>query len=204
MNDDSIYRKYPNYQFINKKLSEQVILKASHSNIVNSRPIQVQQVIGESKCSPVIEFSLPFPEKYPAFELVESITNVEGLTAYILKDIVVIDGNIHKKISYIAFEDQYNYSYTNQSLNGSIGNLKILSTDIPFSCSMKIPGILKSDTVHFEYAGTDSSYIVDFLEGPLKTQKENVTLHSLFKEKLIINIHIKVLRKVQTNLPGAY
>jgi hypothetical protein len=200
MDDDSIFKKYPNYEFFKSHLRSQRPFEASNNKNEVSKEILVQQMIGENSCDSVIEFSIPFPEKYPAFELADSLTNIEVTNTYILKDTVLLNGLIHKRINYIVFEDQYSYVYTGHRLSGIIGNQKTLILDIPFECSIKIPGISPKDVVNLEYAGVDTSNVIDIVEGSIR--RDNVILYNSVKEKLIVAVHIKVFRTVQAKLTG--
>jgi len=200
MDNDSILKKYPNYEFFKSHIVNQRLSGQSNSKKEVNKEVLVQQLIGENSCDSVMEFSISFPEKYPAFELVESLTNVNVTDTYILKDTVLLNVLIHKRINYIAFEEQYNFGHTGQNLPCVSGDQKVLITDIPFSCTVKICGISPRDTVNIEYAGADPSDVIDILESPVK--REDAILHRGLKEKLVVNIHIKVFRTVQAKLRG--
>ena len=191
------FEKYPNYHLFKKNMIEKPSIDECENK--NLR-IQAQQVIAEKNCSSVIEFALPFPEKYPAFELIDSATDIKGITTNILKDIILISGYIHKRISYICFEGSYSFRDSNISADSTIGNIKVLSSDIPFSCSSEVFNIQATDKIDIEYAGTDSSDIIDILDNPMIMTQDRVTLYKSLKEKLIINIHLKVLRSIQTRI----
>lgn len=202
MDDDSILKKYPNYEFFKSHIGSQRLSGESSTQKEVNKEILVQQLIGENSCDSIIEFTIPFPEKYPAYELADSLTNINVTNTYILKDMVLLNGLIHKRVCYIAFEEQYNYVYTDHSLSGIVGNQKTLILDIPFECSIKIPGIMQKDVVNVEYAGSEPSNVIDILEAPIK--RGNVILYNSVKEKLIVDVHVKVFRTVQAKLSGGY
>lgn len=190
------FENYPNYQFFKNNMHEKYSTEDSNKNAM----FQVQQIISKNSLSPVIEFKLPFPYKYPALELIESATSINDISTYILKDIVFISGFIHKRISYVSFEESYSSVKTDFKTVNTLGCVKVLCADIPFECYTKVPHIQPKDKIDIDSAATDTSNILDLLDTPVHLAQNKVTLYKNLREKLIINIHFSVLRLIQRDL----
>lgn len=158
--------------------------------------IRVPKTIGKNSCRKLIEFEIDFPKEFPAVELKDTSTQVSDLNFKVCKDIVIVDGVLHKSISYKTFEGTYSYKYRGFSERALYGTLKNLSLSLPFSCFLEVSGAGPCDEIAVSFAGVEDSCESDVLGSPFIAPGSEVKVYRSLKEKVVVRVDLRVLRQV--------
>lgn len=189
------YKNYPNYGYFKEKIKSIVTDDVEEEIISAGSLFGINQLVGKTRCSLLVEFELPFPKGLYAFELTNSNSDLRDLKLNAIKDGVIVEGYLHKNISYISVDGIYGYSHKGSRLDACHGTEKTISTSIPFSGFCKLVGVRKGEMVEIESMGIEESSIVQILKEPWISPKINKPLFKWLEEKNFVWIDVKVLRK---------
>lgn len=215
----SRYENYPNYNFFKKKTIDEnnkvIYSKSLHNKSICNKSIcnkniydknvcnekssnsikELNEVIERKSIIKFLECEIPFPLKYPALKINDSITKLDNLKCTRFKSGLLIEGEVQKEIVFYTPENKYLFKYKNKQLDTCFSAIKSITTKIPFKCFNEINKIDKEHVIEVESADVDKEDVVDILSKPFKCSICGEKLYRLVKEKIIIKISIIVLKK---------
>ena len=159
--------------------------------------VKVPEVIGRNYCQVLLEQEIPFAPGYPALEIKEITKEVRELILSVCPNKVLINGKLHKNISYKTLDNVGKYKCNCSDIDIAYGDVRHVAVDIPFSGYVEIPGAMPGDQVEVEFAGVEECCELDMLLDPYFPKCSKVPVFKKLKEKVIVKIDLKVLRPVQ-------
>lgn len=156
--------------------------------------LQVTEVVGKGSCECLLEFTLPFPDKYPAVEITGDNLTADSIKLNSCRDKVLASGLVHIHIFYKSYEGVCDIETSKQISGAFYGSMRYLTVSLPFSCYVNIPGVLPDDRAEVESADTDDGCKLHALENSYIASCSGITLYKSISSKLIFKITVSVLR----------
>lgn len=194
----SKYKNYPNYHFFKEKMKEEQIKNMCSEKVYNKAPHKAKELIEIVERKSFVrffEYEIPFPPKYPALKINESITKLDNLKCTVFKSGILVEGDIQKEIVFFTPENKYMIRYKNKQSDTCFCSVKSIITKIPFKCFGEFNKIDKEHMVEIESADVDREDVVDILSKPFTCPICGEKLYKTLKEKIIIKISIILLKK---------
>jgi hypothetical protein len=156
---------------------------------------QVPVVIRRGSTQILVEDSVPFPQRFPAIEIVQVIKKVRDLNVFVCRNKAVINGVLDVNVIYKTFEGDYNYSRNGNDPRATFGNVRQIGFSIPFSGFVEVPGARPGDDFIVNFAGVEDECELDTLEDPIHLGC-SVTAFRRIRLSTIIRVDISVVRNV--------
>ncbi|HHX17819.1 MAG TPA: hypothetical protein GX727_03040 [Clostridium sp.] len=200
----SRYKNYPNYDFFKEKMKDEEIKKMCSENMCNKKASkkvkELNEIVEKKSFTKFFEYEIPFPLKYPALKINESITKLDNLKCTVFKSGILVEGDIQKEIIFFTPENKYMVRYKNRQLDTCFCSIKSITTKIPFQCFGEFNKIDKEYTAEIEIADVDREDVVNILSQPFTCSVCGENLYRTLKEKIIIKISIILLKKISAYL----
>ncbi|AUG57937.1 hypothetical protein [Acetivibrio saccincola] len=197
----SQYKNYPNYDFFKEKIEEET-KSANSKNMYsekryNTRNIlkEINEIVERKSFIKFFEYEIPFPLKYPALKINESVTKLDNLKCTMFKSGVLVEGDIKKEIVFFTPENKYMIRYKDKHLDTCFSSIKSITTNIPFQCFGEFKEIDKEYVAEVESASVDREDVVDILSKPFTCSICGEKLFRMLKEKIVIKISVILLKK---------
>ena len=184
-------KNIPDENICNNNLNDKNI----HSKKSDIRIKELNEIVERKSFTKFLEYEIPFPLKYPALKINDSITRLDNLRCTKFKSGVLVEGDIQKEIVFLTPENKHLFKYKNKQLDTHFSTMKSIATKMPFKCFNEINEMDKDYMVEIEFADVDREDVVDILSKPFSCLISGEKLYRLLKGKVIIQISIIVLKK---------
>lgn len=162
---------------------------------VGGTQAQVPIVIRRGSTQILVEVSVPFPQEFPATEIVQVIKKVRDLNIFVCKNKAVINGVLDVNVIYKTYEGNYSYRRNGNDPEATFGNVKQIGFSTPFSGFVEVPGSNVGDNFIVNFAGVEDQCELDVLEDPIQLQC-SVTAYRRIRISTIIKVDVSIVRNV--------
>ncbi|NLI57987.1 MAG: hypothetical protein GX387_05620 [Clostridium sp.] len=201
----SRYKNYPNYDFFKEKIIKNMCSENESNEKLCNKSVcnkvrELNEIVERRSFTKFFEYEIPFPPKYPAFKINDSITKLNNLKCTVFKSGVLVEGDIQKEIIFFTPENKYMVRYKKKELDTCFCSIKSITTKIPFKCFGEFNKIDKEHIAEIENANVDREDVVSILSKPFTCSVCGEKLYRTLEEKIIIKISIMLLKKVSIYL----
>ncbi len=182
----------------NANAGEEVSLmgnNCSNGGAVGGLQAQVPVVISRNSKQILVEGSVPFPQDYPAIEIVQVIKRVRDLNVFICRNKAVVNGVLEANVIYKTFEGNYSYRHQGNDPEASFGTVRQIGFELPFSDFIDVPGARAGDDFIVNFAGVENECELDSLEDPC-TIGCSKTAYKRVRLSVVVLVNISVVRNV--------
>ena len=167
-----------------------------NNNCPNGRlQAQIPIVIARESTQILAEATVPFPEQFPATEIVEVIKNVRDLRIFICRNKAIINGVLDVNVVYKTFEGNYNYRHSGNDPEASFGDVRQIRFNVPFSGFVEVPGARPGDDYIVNFAGVENDCELDTLISPTHVHCSAEAFEKI-RLSTIIKVDISIVRDV--------
>jgi|LSQX01.1.fsa_nt_gb hypothetical protein len=156
--------------------------------------VQVPVVINREDTQILVQVTVPFPQQFPATEIVQVIKRVKNLQIFICRDKALISGTLDVNVIYKTFEGNYNYRHCDKDPEATFGDVKQIGFDVPFSGFVDVPGARPNDDFIVNFAGVEEDCEQDILEDPIRDCP--VTAFCKIRINTIVKVDLSIVRNV--------
>lgn len=157
--------------------------------------VQVPVVIARDSTQILVEATIPFPEQFPATEIVQVIKKVRNLDVFVCRDKAVVNGILDVNVIYKTFQGNYNFRHVGKEPQATFGDVKQIGFEVPFSGFVDVPGARPGDDFIVNFAGVENECEQDLLIDPIHKDC-SVTAFETLRLNTIVLVDLSIVRDV--------
>ncbi|MFZ5988831.1 MAG: DUF3794 domain-containing protein [Bacillota bacterium] len=156
---------------------------------------QVPVVISRDSTQILVEATVPFPEKFPATEIVEVIKKVRNLQVFVCRDKALINGILDVNVVYKTFEGNVITPLVDKEPEVTFGDVKQIRFNVPFSGFVDVPGARPGDDFIVNFAGVEDECQQEILLDPISLEC-SVTAFRTLRLNTIVRVDLSIVRDI--------
>ena len=154
---------------------------------------QVPIVISRGSTQILVEVEVPFPERFPATEIVQVIKKVRDLTVFVCRNKAIVNGILDVNVVYKTFEGAFNFRRNGEDPRATFGDVRQIRFEVPFSGFIEVPGARPGDNFIVNFADVEDECQLETLIDPVHLEC-TVTAFKKIRIVTIIRVDVSIVR----------
>lgn len=156
---------------------------------------QIPVVVSRNSKQILVEGSVPFPQDFPATEIVQVIKRVRNLNVFICRNKAVLNGVLDVNVIYKTPGGSYSYRHQGNDPHATFGDVRQIGFSLPFSDFIDVPGARPGDDFIINFAGVENDCELDSLEDPAHGDCAQKAFCRI-RLSVVVRVDISVVRNV--------